>query len=195
MTTPIYIEFPQATLTIVTNEHDATITLDDLKETLSLAPHTININHKICASLNSVLDIVKDTHQYIEAAGGVVYNEHQQMLLIFRRGYWDLPKGKIDEGENAETAALREVEEETGVNSLKIINPIGSTYHTYFMYNTYVIKKTHWYCMAATNSNTLVPQMEEDIEMAKWINKEELPDILKQTYPNIKTILAKVLDN
>jgi ADP-ribose pyrophosphatase YjhB (NUDIX family) len=50
----------------------------------------------------------------VMAAGGLVENEHGEILLIYRKKHWDLPKGKLDAGETLEECAVREVEEETG---------------------------------------------------------------------------------
>src|ERR1700730_7271010 len=53
--------------------------------------------------------------QVILAAGGLVMDQHKQVLLIHRKGKWDLPKGKLDKKESLEACALREVKEETGL--------------------------------------------------------------------------------
>src|SRR5687768_2564827 len=47
------------------------------------------------------------------AAGGLVQNEKEELLMIYRKGKWDLPKGKLDKNEKLEDCALREVMEET----------------------------------------------------------------------------------
>lgn len=123
----------------------------------------------------------------IIAAGGLVFNEQQELLMIFRRGKWDLPKGKLDEGELIEICAVREVEEETGLSNVVLGDLITKTYHEYFdkWIEEEVIKETWWYEMKVTNSPTLIPQVEEDIEKVVWANEKEVADFLKNSYPTI----------
>ena len=111
-----------------------------------------------------------DCFDYMEAAGGLVFNEKHEILAIFRRGYWDLPKGKIDPGEDAATAATREVIEETGVEGLTIGKKIGDTWHVYRTGKAIrVLKQTHWFAFQ-THNQALTPQVEEDIEEACWMD-------------------------
>ena len=70
-------------------------------------------------SEESFKDYTKDK-VIIEAAGGLVFNEKNELLMIFRRGFWDLPKGKVDEGETLEQCAVREVQEETGLQNIML---------------------------------------------------------------------------
>ena len=131
----------------------------------------------------------------IIAAGGLVSNENDELLLIFRRGKWDLPKGKLDEGESIEACAIREVKEETGLNDVKLQKMIGITQHEY--YDTYlsqdVVKETHWYAMTAMPGQMLNPQTEESITEIEWVRKEILDIYLNNTYPNIQDIVQKYL--
>jgi mutator protein MutT len=129
----------------------------------------------------------------IIAAGGLVINEKNELLLMFRRGKWDLPKGKVDEGEKLETAAVREVQEETGISKLELGNLIGITHHEYFekKLNEDVMKETHWFAMRADRNENFIPQTEEDIENIIWADEAELKECLKNTYPNIKEIIEK----
>jgi ADP-ribose pyrophosphatase YjhB (NUDIX family) len=129
----------------------------------------------------------------IIAAGGLVTNEKNELLMMFRRGKWDLPKGKLDEGETLETAAIREVREETGIKNLELGNLIGVTNHEYFekRLNQNVIKETHWYAMRSSKTEKIVPQTEEDIEKIIWADEAELEECLKNTYPNIREIIGK----
>ena len=80
----------------------------------------------------------------ITAAGGLVLNPNTEILMIFRRGHWDLPKGKLDEGETIVSCAVREVQEETGLSDIHVDQFLLMTKHTYF--DTYlfeeVIKET-----------------------------------------------------
>jgi 8-oxo-dGTP pyrophosphatase MutT (NUDIX family) len=113
--------------------------------------------------------------------------------MIFRRGKWDLPKGKLDIGETIEECALREVREETGIRNLKIIKLTGITYHEYFdkYVKDDVIKETHWFAMKVKGSTTLIPQTDEDIEKIIWANDKEVQECLQNTYPNIREIIEK----
>jgi len=130
----------------------------------------------------------------IIAAGGLVFNEKKQLLMIFRRKKWDLPKGKLDDGEKIEDCALREVEEETGLKELVLKNFAGLTYHDYFdkYSQKNVLKETHWYEMFAPGDQSLIPQTEEDIEAIEWVNHENIRMKLENTYPNIIEIVEKV---
>lgn len=129
----------------------------------------------------------------IIAAGGLVEDEKNRLLVIYRREKWDLPKGKLDEGETIETCAFREVEEETGLKNLELVKFLGITEHGYF--DTYlhaeVIKETHWYVMKTSCAEALALQTEEDITEAKWISKNEADEIFANTYPNIIHIIKK----
>jgi 8-oxo-dGTP pyrophosphatase MutT (NUDIX family) len=91
------------------------------------------------------------------------------VLLIFRRGKWDMPKGKLDEGEDLETCAIREISEETGLKSLKLIRPLQVTYHTYFERERHILKESHWYLVRCNRKTELTPQVEEDIEKCEWV--------------------------
>ena len=126
----------------------------------------------------------------VTAAGGLVENEQGQYLLIHRRGKWDLPKGKLDPGETIEQCAVREVEEETGLQQPQLIKPITVTYHTYNEFGKHILKDSHWYQMKVTGKQLLVPQTEEDIHSIEWINKNDLHKYLNDTFPSIRDVLA-----
>jgi 8-oxo-dGTP pyrophosphatase MutT (NUDIX family) len=125
----------------------------------------------------------------VEAAGGIVFNENEEVLMIFRRGYWDLPKGKIDPGESIETAAIREVKEETGLSQLDLISKLQVTYHTYNIDNETIIKPTHWFKMFHFTNQPLIPQTEEDITQICWMGKEQVKSIIKESYSAIQELL------
>lgn len=129
----------------------------------------------------------------IIAAGGLVTNINNELLMIFRRGKWDLPKGKLDEGETIEECAVREVEEETGIGNLELGSLLGITYHEYFdkYVNDDVIKETHWYLMKAKGSTEAVPQTEEDIEKIIWADMDTVKKCLENSYANIIEIIQK----
>ena len=123
----------------------------------------------------------------IHAAGGIVSDENDEILMIFRYGCWDFPKGKVEAGEEWPTAALREVEEETGLHDIALAEPFPNTYHTYTLHGTPVLKITHWYAMRAPQQ-PLTPQTEEDISQAVWVPREEVAEQLRDSYLSLKEL-------
>ena len=116
----------------------------------------------------------------ITAAGGLVQNKEGAFLLIFRRGFWDLPKGKLDAGETIPDCAVREVQEETGVQHLEIRDFITKTYHVFKQNGEFKLKITYWYEMYSDYGGTLSPQADEGIKKAKWKNFEKSQKALVQ---------------
>ena len=134
------------------------------------------------------------THfKLVEAAGGVVYNSEKEILVIFRRGAWDLPKGKIDKGEAKEAAAVREVKEETGLKEVSLGPYLSTTFHVFKnpKNGRRILKKTYWYVMQ-TRENDLIPQVEEDIEIAKWTELDTFLNSDISMYESIRELLEKV---
>lgn len=127
----------------------------------------------------------------IDAGGGVVTNEHNQVLMIYRRGMWDLPKGKCDEGEEIDACALREVSEETGLQKLKLGEKICDTYHVYSQNKQNLLKRTAWYKMKGTVKEEPVPQAEENIQEVRWVKNEDLPLIVFKSYEAIREVMQK----
>ncbi len=135
---------------------------------------------------------VKSVFRIVSAGGGLVKNELDEILFIHRRGSWDLPKGKIDEGETKKQAALREVTEETGVSGLELIEKLIVTRHTYKdKQKRRCIKKSHWYLMECKKQK-LVPQTEEDIKEAKWMNLNKFDKLGERPYRSIMDVLDTV---
>jgi len=148
----------------------------------------------ICITHEDVDFLIKcffSPFQIIEAAGGLVLNNNKEMLFIFRRGKWDLPKGKMESGETPEICAEREIEEETGVNQLQLIHKIIDTYHIYEERGLQILKKTYWYYFKTNFEGTPKPQIEEDISSISWIGKENLEMPLSNTYDSIKEVIEK----
>ncbi|MBN8673658.1 MAG: NUDIX domain-containing protein [Chitinophagales bacterium] len=130
---------------------------------------------------------------FIQAAGGIVQNENGELLLIFRRGKWDLPKGKLDKGESLEDCAVREVEEETGLKQVKLAEPLLITYHTYHEGTKFILKESHWYSMKVSSRQELVPQTEEDILETRWVAADALEPYLKNSFPSVVDVLKLFL--
>jgi 8-oxo-dGTP pyrophosphatase MutT (NUDIX family) len=126
-----------------------------------------------------------------KAGGGLVYNKKGEILFIFRGGKWDLPKGGIEKGEEIEVTAMREVEEETGVNKLTITKKLQKTYHVFKRNGVYKLKITHWFEMTSDFEGTPVGQIDEGIEKAVWLKPNEIPETLKNSYENIKLLFEE----
>ncbi|MFZ1752061.1 MAG: NUDIX domain-containing protein [Saprospiraceae bacterium] len=125
----------------------------------------------------------------IEAGGGLVVNEKNEYLFIYRRGSWDLPKGKIEINETKREATLREITEETGIKKMTIIKKLWVTRHTYRSnVGKRIIKKSHWFLIEAKKQH-LTPQVTEDIERADWMTLERFFSKKRQVYPNILEVL------
>ena len=130
----------------------------------------------------------------IEAAGGIVQNENKELLFIFRRRKWDLPKGKLEENETVEICAAREIEEETGVKNLILKHKIGETYHIYEENKTMILKTSHWFYFISNEQQDTAAQTEEDISEVKWIQTRNIKEPMANTYQNIKDILSVFFD-
>ncbi|HEY3370575.1 MAG TPA: NUDIX domain-containing protein [Prolixibacteraceae bacterium] len=143
-------------------------------------------------------DCFKSQLTQLPAAGGLVVRGDQSLLFIKRLGLWDLPKGKIERGETPERAAIREVEEECGVTGLQITRPLDSTFHIYrspylnFPDNL-VLKETKWFLMSCDEEQSLIPQVEENIEEARWFALDELDQVMENTYSSLREFLHKTL--
>jgi len=125
----------------------------------------------------------------IKAAGGVVLNENKEVLMMFRRGKWDLPKGKMDKKESFEDCAIRETEEETGLKKIKLISPLITTYHTYHEGSKYVLKETRWFTMKVSSKQKLLPQAAEQITKLEWVGKNDLKKYLQNSFPSVNDVL------
>jgi 8-oxo-dGTP pyrophosphatase MutT (NUDIX family) len=125
----------------------------------------------------------------LEAAGGLVFNEKGQVLVIKRRGKWDLPKGKKEEGEDPDACALREVKEECGIQHLEMEKLLHTTYHSYSLDGVLILKRTYWYQMKSSHKENLTPQTKEEITEVKWMNPENLDVITENTFLSIIEVL------
>lgn len=163
---------------------------DRFKLDLNLAKLTINTTQNFagaCKIFNSLFTL-------IVAAGGIVRDKDGSILLIKRLGFWDLPKGKLNENELVANAALREVTEETGLTGLEIIRQLPSTSHIYTdRKGREILKETYWFEMLCNEQQTLVPQLEEDITEVKWFAASQLDIPLQNTYASIRELLQGYL--
>ncbi len=138
-------------------------------------------------------DAFAQAYRIIHAAGGIVSNEKDEILLIYRLEKWDFPKGKVEEGEEYEEAAVREVEEETGLQGITLEQTLPSTFHTYELRGEPILKETHWYAMRA-DSQALTPQTVEDITQAVWVPKCEVAEKMKESYPSLEMLWNEIND-
>ncbi len=141
------------------------------------------------ADLPTCWEVFSQQFKLIEAAGGLVENGQGQFLMIHRNGMWDLPKGKIEAGENPEQAALREVEEECGLRDLKLGKALIDTYHTYPLKSREILKRTYWYAMQS-GQTALSPQLEEGIDKVVWVDRVEAERLMKRSFANIRSVFG-----
>ncbi len=163
------------------------ISINSILETLSKkkirAVHLIHHNEK------KILKVFLKKIPNVIAGGGKVYNYEGKILFIYRNDKWDLPKGKAENNEGIEETAIREVEEETGVEHLEIIKPLPTTYHIFKRNGKYKIKITYWFEMKTSFSGKLYPQEAEGITKVVWLNEKEAKEALKNSYANIKLLV------
>lgn len=152
----------------------------------------------LCKKVNTVWQNFKKTFTLIKAGGGLVQNSKKEVLFIFRRDKWDLPKGKQDKGESMEKCAVREVKEECGIKKIKLISPVTKTWHIYTTAGSKktVLKQTNWYLMKMEGAQKLTPQAEEDITALKFVNRKQYnTSISKKTYPLIADLINSLPEN
>ena len=135
---------------------------------------------------------IKNIFRQAPAAGGVIVIDNQ-FVAIERHGIPDLPKGHIEKGETPEIAALREVEEETGITNLEIIKELPSTWHCYLLDNQWTIKKTSWFLMKTTSGMKNVPQTEEGISKVYLVDKKGVKEFEEKTYESLKTLIPAII--
>ena len=141
---------------------------------------------------NAVAAALEETFRMAPAAGGVVVKDGR-FVSIVRHDIPDLPKGHIEKGESPEQAALREVEEETGIGKLRIVKELPSTWHCYWEHEEWKLKRTYWYLMESEEAIQPKPQAEEGISEIKLIGNKEIDGFLKNTFRSISEILGEEL--
>ena len=142
---------------------------------------------------SELLKVFKSKIKVIFASGGIVKNDNNQILFIYRRGKWDLPKGKAEKGESIRETAVREVIEETGIEKLKIDKYFSNTFHIVRNNKKYFLKETSWFLMSSNFKGKLKPQLNEGIKSVKWKTFNDAKKIKKKTYGNISIILTDFL--
>jgi 8-oxo-dGTP pyrophosphatase MutT (NUDIX family) len=130
----------------------------------------------------------KESYHLVQAAGGAVTDADGRLLAIHRLGRWDLPKGKVERGEDIEAAALREVQEECGLRRLRIVKPLLQTWHTYDRHGPQ-LKCTHWFLMEGDAAEPLTAQTEEDIDAVRWMDADGRAEMRRDTYGSILSVL------
>ena len=142
-------------------------------------------------NLEEIWEDFSQMFKVIEASGGVVSNQNGEILFIRRMGRWDLAKGKIEKRESLEQAALREIEEETGLKELILEEFLNTTFHIYTERNgEKILKTTYWFKITYIGNSAPIPQIEEGISEVSWKNKKKiLSEVFPMTFENIKLIL------
>ena len=153
--------------------------------------HQSKLFYVLCNDAKAFLKGVAKSVVLIEAAGGLVKNENEEYLFIYRQDKWDLPKGKVEKDERVKEAAVREVEEECGIKVSNLGEKICKTYHVYVSRGEVVLKKTHWFKMRCKGQLKLKPQKEEGITDARWFTKSYIDNIVGNTFSSIMDVLAK----
>lgn len=148
----------------------------------------VNLYHKNAEKLERFL---RKKIKVVEAAGGLVYNSKKEILFIRRNKKWDLPKGKIENGESHQEAALREVMEETGIKNLEVRDFIRTTYHVFTRNGKFRLKITYWYEMFSDYDGPLIPEASEGIKKVRWKDFEKAQRALQDSYENIKLLFPK----
>ncbi len=179
--------------------HDDAIFIDELNShTVKAMIHEMQLE-KIHAGVffHPDLDELKKAFlkkfTLIQAGGGLVQNEKKEILLIHRHGKWDLPKGKLDEGEKIKECAVREVEEETGLKKVKLVSPLCTTYHTYHEGARFVLKESHWFTMKVIGEQRLEPQTEEGIHEIRWIAPKDVEQFFPESYPSVVDVIKEFI--
>lgn len=153
---------------------------------------TCNTLAVMCDNPQQVFKKFAREFKNVTAAGGVVRDAEGRVLMIHRRGRWDLPKGHLERCEQLKHCARREVAEETGVKKFKDAAPLCNTYHAYDVYGVWELKNTHWFSMTAESGQQPVPQTEEDITKAEWVPRSEVGERLENTYPTIREVFDRL---
>lgn len=166
----------------------------DIELTVKLFEDTKSIKSLLIYSDNydDLIKSFQSKYKILEAAGGIVFNDRSEALFIYRFDRWDLPKGKLENGETPEKGALREVEEECGISNLKIEKSLQKTFHCFEHYGEKTLKITHWYKMSCSvEPHKLTPQTEEGITEVKWFSGKDIEQVKNTTYGSIINVIEE----
>ena len=125
----------------------------------------------------------------VGAAGGLVKHTSGRYLFIEKKGKLDLPKGHIEEGEEPDACALREVCEECGITGHTIIKQISPSYHTYTWEGISYLKKTSWFLMKYDGKMIVEPQTSEGITKVEWLFPDELNSIKSSAWLSLMDLI------
>lgn len=140
-----------------------------------------------------LIDHLKDQFKIVRAAGGLVIKDGK-ILMIYRLGVWDLPKGKLEKKEKVREGAVREVEEECNIK-VEVLEKLPKTWHSYAFKGKKILKKTSWFLMECTDDSLIKPQAEEFIEEVRWMTPEEVLDVLPKAYTSIAFVIRHYLQS
>jgi 8-oxo-dGTP pyrophosphatase MutT (NUDIX family) len=146
----------------------------------------------LCDHTSDSFRAFKNHFNLLTAAGGVVLNSSEEMLFIFRHQKWDLPKGKVEDDETPEIAAVREISEECGIQT-NIISPLTESWHTYIQSGEPIIKRTIWFVMSYDGKGNIIPQREEGITQIIWKSDDDLSEIYSNTYASVQDVCEAYL--
>ncbi|NBB89207.1 MAG: NUDIX domain-containing protein [Bacteroidetes bacterium] len=158
-----------------------------------------NKNHPgvvlVASDVEDAVDLLESLFERIDAAGGLVQRKSdEKYLFIYRRGCWDLPKGKVEKNETISEAALREVREETNLQDVELGEKLAITRHTYKDRSRRILKYTYWYEMQSAGQGAS-PETEEGIEEVRWMTLEEFTQSEDyHTYETITEMLSGFRD-
>jgi 8-oxo-dGTP pyrophosphatase MutT (NUDIX family) len=206
--TPVYLAHKHGSAELEPQGNGDDVLITDNTRTAFLQELVYRLNHGkpyqtvyvLAKNPKSLLKRFMKFYKLVNAGGGVVLNKNNDVLLIFRRGVWDLPKGKADGRESKRRTAVREVKEETGVKKLRVEGPVllypsrqTCTYHTYKENDAFMLKATYWFLMRSKSDEPLEPQESEEIFQAEWVPREEVEERLANSYPLLREVLDAAL--
>lgn len=167
---------------------DRIVRLMEVKKLKKLRSLTLVTDKK-----KKIIAHLKDQFKIVRAAGGLVLKDGK-ILMMYRLGVWDLPKGKLNKKEKVQEGALREVEEECSIQ-VEVIDKLPKTWHSYAFKGKKILKKTSWYVMNCTDDSLMKPQAEEFIEEVRWMTPEEVLEVLPKAYTSISFIVRHYLQS